>query len=412
MSTESYKLHPAYDILKIAIHGKLNGELSPVFQLEPAVFSKMAVQEIFIEARAMYDAKQPITTAGLIHRLGIRLKGRPLLEPITSILIDLESEKHEGEYLAGHLDSLLQRFQEVRGVSESVGDVRHAANTGSRKITTELREWIELQTGYFFVTNCYKELHLLQKEQQSAARVVISRLVKEGSLDKHPTESGRYRRVENHAEAIDFLSVSNSCLDLKWPFEVERLYRAMPKNIVIVAGCPDSGKSAFCLDFVRRNMGKHEIYYFSSEMGAMELRDRLSKFDMPLEDWKRCKFLERSSNFADVVRPDAINIIDFLEISNDPWMVGGYLRTIHDKLRNGICIVALQKKRGQELGRGAEFSLEKPRLYLSMESGCIKIIKCKNWFDSQRNPNGLSVKFKLVAGCKFQPISGWIEPEH
>ncbi len=407
MSTESYKLHQGYDLLKVAIHGRLNGELCPLFQLEPAVFEKMAFVEIFTEAQRMYFEKLPITTAGLVHRLGTRLKGRPLLEPIIGLLIEMESEKHEGEYLAGHLDSLLQRFN----VTESVEDVKPVANNGSRKITSELKEWLALQTGYFFVTNCYKELHLLQKEQQSAVRVVISRMVKEGLLDKHPTESGRYRRVENQAETIDFLSASNACLDVKWPFQIEKQYRAMPKNIIIVAGCPDSGKSAFCLDFVRLNMEKHEIYYFSSEMGAMELRDRLSKFEMPLEDWKRCKFLERSSNFADVVRPDAVNIIDFLEISNDPWTVGGYLKAIYDKLRNGICIVALQKKRGQELGRGAEFSLEKPRLYLSMESGCIKIIKCKNWFDSQRNPNGLSVKFKLLAGCKFQPVSGWIQAE-
>lgn len=310
MDTGTYKTHPAYDVIKVGIHGKLNGELSPVFQLEPAVFDKMAFQEIFVEARAMYDAKQPITTAGLVHRLGARLKGWPLFENSVELLLTMESEKCDGEYLAGHLDSLLQRFQEARGVTESVEDVKPVANTGSRKITSELREWVELQTGYFFVTNCYRELHLLQKEQQSAARVVISRLVKDGVLDKHPTESGRYRRVENQAEARDFLSVSNSCLDVKWPFEIERLYRAMPKNIIIVAGCPDSGKSAFCLDFVRLNMGKHEIYYFSSEMGAIELRDRLSKFDMPLENWKRCKFMERSSNFADVVRPDAVNIIN------------------------------------------------------------------------------------------------------
>lgn len=412
MSTESYKLDLGYDLLKVAIHGKLNGELSPVFQLEPKVFNKMAFQEIFVEARAMYDAKQPITTACLVHRLGARLKGRPLLEPIVGLLVEMDTEKHEGEYLSGHLDSLLQRFQEARNVTESVEEVKPVANTGSRKITSELREWVELQTGYFSATNCYKELHLLQKEQQSAARVVIFRLVKDGILDKHPTESGRYRRVENHAEIIDFLSVSNSCLDIKWPFQIEQLYRAMPKNIIVIAGCPDSGKSAFCLDFVRLNMQKHEIYYFSSEMGALELRDRLSKFDLPLENWKCCKFMERSSNFADVIRPDAVNIIDFLEISSDPWQVGGHLKTIYDKLRNGVCVVALQKKRGQELGRGAEFSLEKPRLYLSMESGCVKIIKCKNWVDSQRNPNGLTLKFKLVAGCKFQPISGWIEPEH
>ena len=47
MSMESYKLHPAYDLLKVTIHGKLNGELNPVFLFEPAVFDKMVFQEMF-----------------------------------------------------------------------------------------------------------------------------------------------------------------------------------------------------------------------------------------------------------------------------------------------------------------------------------------------------------------------------
>ncbi len=412
MSIENYKTNLGYPLLMVAVHGKPDVKLAPLFQLEPTVFDKMAFREIFRDAQELHWEKLPITTATLIHRLGTRLDGRPLLEPIVELLLTMETEKHEAGYLVGHLDYLLKQFQESRNATEAPEVAKPVANTGSRKITSELREWVELQTGYFFLTNCYKELHFFQKEQQNAVRVALLRMVKEGILDKHPTESGRYRRVENQAEVIDFLSVSNSCLDVKWPFEIERLYRAMPKNIVVVAGCPDSGKSAFCLEFARLNMSSNEVFYFSSEMGAMELRDRLSKFGMPLENWRRCKFLERSSNFADVIRPDAVNIVDFLEISNDPWMVGGYLKAIHDRLRNGICIVALQKKRGQELGRGAEFSLEKPRLYLSMESGCLKIVKCKNWFDSQRNPNGLSVKFKLLAGCKFQPTSGWIESEH
>ena len=71
-------------------------------------------------------------------------------------------------------------------------------------------------------------------------------------------------------------------------------------------------------------------------------------------------------------------------------------------MKNGIAIVALQKKRGVELGRGAEFSLEKPRLYLSMENGEIKIVKAKNWRRKDVNPNGMVSKFKIVNGCDFR----------
>jgi len=61
----------------------------------------------------------------------------------------------------------------------------------------------------------------------------------------------------------------------------------------------------------------------------------------------------------------------------------------------------LQKKAGEELGRGGAFSLEKARLYLSMDSGELKVVKAKNWALPGENPNGRVFHFKLVDGCKF-----------
>lgn len=123
---ENYKTELPYSLLMVGIHGKLGVEGAPLFQLDPVVFDKMAFVEIFREAQELYSEKLPITTAGLIHRLGTRLKWRPLLEPIIGILIDMEAEKHDGEYLAGHLKYLLSQFQEARNGTEPVEDVKPA----------------------------------------------------------------------------------------------------------------------------------------------------------------------------------------------------------------------------------------------------------------------------------------------
>jgi hypothetical protein len=149
-------------------------------------------------------------------------------------------------------------------------------------------------------------------------------------------------------------------------------------------------------------MGKFKINYFSSEMGAMELRARLQKFEGNLQHWKdNVNFRERSSNFADVVKPNDVNIIDFLEVTEDFFKVGGMIKEIYDKLKKGIAIIALQKNKGRDLGLGAERSIEKARLYLSIEHGKIKIIKGKNWANPEVNPNGMQWSFKLVQGSKF-----------
>ncbi len=99
---------------------------------------------------------------------------------------------------------------------------------------------------------------------------------------------------------------------MKYPFGIEKLFNTYPGNLIVVAGASDAGKTAFLLNFVRLNMDKYPIYYQSSEMGAEELANRLEQFDLPLGSWTFTAE-ERSRDYADVIRPDCINIIDYLE---------------------------------------------------------------------------------------------------
>jgi hypothetical protein len=129
-------------------------------------------------------------------------------------------------------------------------------------------------------------------------------------------------------------------------------------------------------------------------------------------DKSHFKAIERSSNFADVIDPDGFNVIDFMEIYDEFWKIGGWIRDIHVKLKKGIAIIALQKKtttkkNPQDFGRGGELTLEKPRLYLAMDRGKIKIVKAKIWRNHERNPNGLIRDFKIVQGWKFLPQDEW-----
>ena len=93
-------------------------------------------------------------------------------------------------------------------------------------------------------------------------------------------------------------------------------FNIYPKNIIIVAGATNAGKTALLLNVVRMNMDRYEVIYFSSEMGEQELRLRLEKFGQALNSWK-FKPIERPTRFSDVIVPDAINIIDYLELTED-----------------------------------------------------------------------------------------------
>jgi hypothetical protein len=106
-----------------------------------------------------------------------------------------------------------------------------------------------------------------------------------------------------------------------------------------------------------------------------------------------------------------LNIIDFLEIHDEFYKVGALIKDIFDKLSTGLAVIAIQKNRGRDEGLGGQRSLEKPRLYMAMEPGKLKIVKAKNWLNSTMNPNGMCMEFKLAKGCYFKGTGTWKREE-
>jgi hypothetical protein len=268
-------------------------------------------------------------------------------------------------------------------------------------LAQEIRDWLSVTKACHTVTECDTELGIVTNRDKTNRRKIYQRLVEEGIIARIEDRPGTFRVIERESNSLDFMSAdTGTVIPFKWPFELETLVNIYPKNLIVIAGTSNAGKTAFLLDFIRLNMAQFKINYFSSEMSPEELRLRLEKFDMALSEW-RFKPYERTSNFADAVISDAVNIIDYLELTDNFYKVAGELKAIFDKLTTGIAIVAIQKKQGAALGRGGDFSLEKARLYLSMEGNELKIVKAKNYAKANYNPNGLTIGFHLVSGAKF-----------
>lgn len=275
-----------------------------------------------------------------------------------------------------------------------------------RNLAEEVHEWVMSTNGNFMSTDIHKCLQLSTRDEIKNLSVILSRLCKEGVIERVGSKNGSFRRVEAECERIDFLNAPTQCLQIRWPFEIEKLVETMPGNVAVIAGEPNSGKTAYLLNLVQMNMERYEVHYFSCEMGAGEFKKRLANFhDCPLDAWKFHPW-ERNDNFADVIRGDALNIVDYLEIHENFYLVGQMIKGIHDRLRKGIAIIALQKNRGTDLGLGGMRGLEKPRLYLAMSNGTMKIIKAKNWAGTE-NPNAMELKFRLLRGAQFIIDKNW-----
>lgn len=284
-----------------------------------------------------------------------------------------------------------------------------------RNLAQEIREWVMTTNDHFLTTDGHKELQMTTRREFKTFTMTLLRLCEEGIIEKVGNRRGSFRRVDNQAEEVKFLTAPTTDFAITWPLGIHSLCVIYPGNIIVVAGSKSAGKTAFLLNTVKLNQAQHEIIYLNSEMGDTEFRKRLELFtDMQLTDWKFRPY-HRMGSFEDLVTGEKkIFIIDFLEVTTDFWKVAQYIQGIHRKLREGIAIIALQKSEAKEAGRGGDFSKEKARLYISldylpeMKKNRLKIIDAKAWRGSQ-NPRGMYRLYKLVNGSKFLPDDSWLE---
>ncbi len=282
-----------------------------------------------------------------------------------------------------------------------------------RNIQQELEDLMDFKgRGEISLADVYSDLNLKTKEERNACRVGFQRLIIKGRVEKPTTgKTGKYRIVDKDIELIDIFSASTNEFDLKIPLGVNDFVKIHPGCVLMVAGESNSGKTAMCLNIARMNKGYHPINYLSSEMqSGSELKIRLQEFKIPLEYWKDVRFIFRTDSFPDVIQPNAINIIDYLDEGGDgeAYKMVGRIRDIGNKIKDGIAVIAIQKHSSKSFGFGGEGTLNRARLYLSItRQGILKIEKGKIWKQGNINPNGLQIKFKLVAGCQFIKDGEW-----
>ncbi len=191
------------------------------------------------------------------------------------------------------------------------------------------------------------------------------------------------------------------------PFGIHEYCFMYNKNLGIVFGSKDAGKSAIMFNIGRMNMNKHRVIYLSSEMGQDELNGRLTKFDgLELSDWKMEAY-ERSYNFDQIIKKEALYLIDFLELGGDDseyYKGVALVRRIYDKIRmtGGVVFIACQKNRDALLPKGGSGLLEKARIAISLDPNRIELVVAKNWADGvTSSPRGKAWTYQLVGGINI-----------
>lgn len=217
------------------------------------------------------------------------------------------------------------------------------------------------------------------------------------------------------------------------PLLLHKMVEVNPKEIILIAGESNAGKTAFIFNVLWGNINHLDkigllrskdtddpdrigLRYFSSEMGPTVVKKKLMDFGpaYPLKTFvKNVTSISCNIGFQDILDPDGINCIDYLEPPNgDYFMIAPTIAEIFAKLNRGIAVIAIQKRTGTDVGRGGEGTLEKPRLALALSQNkergyfTAKITKAKIPRDGI-GLDGKEIDFVLEKGVRITPISDW-----
>lgn len=274
-----------------------------------------------------------------------------------------------------------------------------------------IEEWLPRLKGETLTREQFHRLlniNPLKKEHipfKNAVNTVLWNLSVENKNKKIVKVGSAFKIVDDSRVAINFKAGSGSKFDLILPFGIHQYCFLYRKNIMIIYGSKDAGKTALILNIIRLNMNNHRTLLFSSEMVEDELRNRLAKAEgMELDDWN-FEAYERSYAFNEVIDPNGFNLIDFLELGGDEaaYYDGvALIRRMYDVLDGGVLVVAIQKNKNAEYPKGGTGMLEKARIALSLDDNMATLTVAKNWADGVTSaPRGKAWSYNLVGGINI-----------
>jgi len=190
-------------------------------------------------------------------------------------------------------------------------------------------------------------------------------------------------------------------------FGLDELVNISPGDLILISGVSNYGKTCVAFNYVGENLGLHRCLVMGNEyttldsMPSPKLKRRID--NMNWAHWfngsnePQFQLLPVRAEFESYVQKGALNVIDWINMPENPYLIGRVLEDIKAKLGDGVAIVVIQKSRTSDLGVGGQFTEHFADLYLTIDpygdfQSRITIGKVK---DSKGRATGRGWAFKI-----------------
>jgi hypothetical protein len=316
-------------------------------------------------------------------------------------------------YQCFHASCVGRHWDEVR---EKISGKESLAPFVLRDLKPLIENYVKTLTGETSIGSLMSWFDIKTLTERQEAMALLQDMAANRDIVWTGTKHGVFRPVDKTPHTMTFGIKRPPALALKLPLGLHEIVKLYPKNVILVAGEKDAGKTSFAMNTAYLNRDVIKVVYVNSEMGEEEAEARITNFpDQRLAEWQKVTWIEKSSKFEDVIDPNGLNIIDFLEIGSDAFVVADDIKRVFDRLNKGLLLIAMQKRSYKAFAVGGEATLEKSRLAVNLEhrpEGAVcKITVAKNWTGKILSPRGYECRYKISMGGKMEIDGEWYDPE-
>jgi len=220
----------------------------------------------------------------------------------------------------------------------------------------------------------------------NGVREYLRQFVKKRIIKPSGRNDGFYRVVKQ-VEPVNWWNdeISEDPINFLFPrsheddteFGIEDLVEVFSGDMILIAGTSNFGKTTLALNILGENLALMPCALMGSEYTAADgkvspkFKRRMNRMKWVnwIEDGKpKFQLYPVGSDYEDYVQPDSLNVIDWISLPGEYYLIDTVMKSIKDKIGKGIAVVVLQKNRNVEYGEGGERTERYADVYITVDS--------------------------------------------
>jgi len=252
----------------------------------------------------------------------------------------------------------------------------------TEKLTQEqLWVWIQLGDEEFDLESLRRRYGI--SAESSVFYTSISRFLEDRKIKR--LGRGKYRRVKRVEPVVWWEGDTEDPLDFRFPrsydddteFGIENMVEVFAGDMVLLTGRTNGGKTAIALSILGENLDLMRGVLMGSEYTAAngqaspKFKRRMKRMSWAnwLKDGKpRLDLLPVGSDYEDYIEADKLNVIDWISLPGEYYLIDKVLKAIKDRVGRGVVVAVTQKNKGAEFSEGGERSERYADVVLKIDS--------------------------------------------